>query len=74
MTVRELLRAHDLKTQDEADELLVKLAQDRDALLKELKHLARLLEPALNNGQANVPGLATLNKTWQVIAQAERSR
>lgn len=40
-------------------------------LLAELKHLARLLEPALNNGQANVPGLATLNKAWLVIAKAE---
>lgn len=42
MTVRELCRAHDIKTLDEQDELLVKLAQDRDALLNALKNLAHL--------------------------------
>lgn len=37
MTVATLLKAHGLKSQDDADELLVKLAQDRDALLDACK-------------------------------------
>ncbi|MFN0314747.1 MAG: hypothetical protein ACKVQA_06905 [Burkholderiales bacterium] len=37
MTVSDLLAAHGLKTQDDADALLIKLAQDRDALLAALK-------------------------------------
>lgn len=59
MTVRELLRAHDLKTQDEADELLVKLAMERDMLLAELKHLRwtvgaveRLMGAAIEKAEA----------------------
>lgn len=39
-------------------------------MLKELKHLATLLEPALNNG-SKIPGLATINKLWLIIAKAE---
>ena len=39
-------------------------------LLRELQHLARLLEPALNNGTAQVPGLATVNAAWLAIAKA----
>lgn len=33
MTTSQVLQAHGLKTQDEADELLVRLVQDRDMLL-----------------------------------------
>ena len=56
---------------DEAENManarLIAAAPD---LLRELQHLARLLEPALNNGQAQVPGLATLNGAWLAIAKA----
>ena len=39
MTVRELLKSHGLdNTLDNSDELLLKLAQDRDVLLAALKH------------------------------------
>jgi hypothetical protein len=54
--------------QNRSDAHLIAAAPD---LLAELKHLVRLLEPALSNGQANVPGLATINKAWAVIAKAE---
>lgn len=37
----------------------------------ELLHLARLLEPALNNGAAQVPGLATVNAAWLALSEAD---
>lgn len=40
-------------------------------LLTELKHVIRLLEPLENNGNLNVPGLATLNGARAAIAKAE---
>jgi len=39
MTVREICKAHDITTLDQQDELLVKLAQDRRALLAVVKSL-----------------------------------
>lgn len=40
-------------------------------LLRELKHLVRLLEPLERDGGLNVPGLATLNGARAAIAKAE---
>lgn len=51
----------------QANARLIAAAPD---LLRELKHLALLLEPALNNGRVQVPGLATLNGAWLAIAKA----
>lgn len=42
-------------------------------LLKELKHLVRLLEPLEKEGALNVPGLATLNGARLAISQAENT-
>ena len=50
----------------EANARLMAAAPD---LLRELTHLARLLEPALNNGQAQIPGLATVNGAWLALAK-----
>ena len=50
------------------DARLIAAAPD---LLNELRHLVRLLEPALNNGTSQVPGLATLNAAHLAIAKAE---
>ncbi len=40
-------------------------------LLKELKHLVRLLEPLEQAGTLQVPGLATLNGARAAIEKAE---
>jgi len=39
-------------------------------LLKELRHLVRLLEPAEKDGAIDVPGLATLNGARAAIRKA----
>jgi hypothetical protein len=39
-------------------------------LLKELRHLVRLLEPAEKDGAIDVPGLATLNAARAAIRKA----
>ena len=43
MTVREICKAHNVKTLDEQDELLCRLAQDRDALLSVLNSVNECL-------------------------------
>lgn len=40
------------------------------ALLRELRHLVRLLEPLEQSGALNVPGLATLNGARSAISRA----
>lgn len=42
--VRSLMRAHGLKTQDEQDELMLRLARDRAGLLAALKAMAALFD------------------------------
>lgn len=71
MTVRELLKAHNVKTLDEQDELLVKLAQDRDALLAALK-AALAEEEAYDRGE-RVFG-KWKSQARAAIAQAEAPR
>ena len=51
----------------EANARLIAAAPD---LLRELKHLVRLVEPALNGG-TKIAGLATVNAVWEAIAKAE---
>ena len=46
------------------------LAAASPTLLKELAHLVRLLEPELEAGRLQVPGLATLNGAKAAISKA----
>lgn len=47
--------------------LNARLTEALAATTDELEHLARLLEPALNNGGVTVPGLATVNAAWLAV-------
>ena len=69
MTVRELLKAHGLKTQDEADELLVKLAHDREALLKACKGIWDRMDELAAVRREGITGAAysavlSMSGTW----------
>ena len=55
---------------NDANARLIAAAPD---LLKELQHLVRLLEPELEAGRLQVPGLATFNGAKAAIARASIS-
>lgn len=65
MTVRELCKAHGITTLDEQDALLLKLAQDRDALLAACKEFVRKCD----SGQAR--SIRSYAEMSAAIAQAE---
>lgn len=69
MTVSTLLKERGLTTQDEADELLLRLVQDRRVLLDALKELREVT--SAKYAQGHIDALAFV-KAGNAIAQAER--
>ena len=50
---------------------IVRACNAHDALVRELSHLVRLIEPMERDGSLNIPGLATLNGAREALAEAD---